>query len=204
MKVKLLEQNQTYQIQTLYVAARTCKSESTPEGIWEDAWKVHRNDKIKLLKALWKAGHYSVFEHVNVTYAISGISRACLAQLSRHRFLSMSVQSQRYVKTDLWQALRLEGNPPKQTVVVIPPSFGEKGREIYLDALHQVVKACDELTGLGVPLEDIRYLYPGGRALFLPSPCPLSIRSPEHTRPVPSWSCPPCVPWPCRPCFSPS
>ena len=36
-----------------------------------------------------------------------------------------------------------------------------------------MVKACDELTGLGVPLEDIRYLYPGGTTTNLVLTCNL-------------------------------
>lgn len=50
-------------------------------------------------------GHMSVFEHATATLQIEGISRACLAQLTRHRIASYSVMSQRYCKVDagsLW------------------------------------------------------------------------------------------------------
>ena len=44
-------------------------------------------------------GHTSISEHGIVTFAIEGVSRALLAQLTRHRVgISFSVQSQRYVE----------------------------------------------------------------------------------------------------------
>lgn len=41
--------------------------------------------------------HQSPFEHVSFTFGIEGVSRAMLAQITRHRIASFSVQSQRYV-----------------------------------------------------------------------------------------------------------
>ena len=48
------------------------------------------------LKKLIDRGHESVLEHVVYTFRISGISRACLQQLSRHRHTSPSVKSTRW------------------------------------------------------------------------------------------------------------
>ena len=45
-------------------------------------------------------GHESVFEHVNFTFAIDGVSRSLTHQLVRHRLASYSQQSQRYVKLE--------------------------------------------------------------------------------------------------------
>lgn len=42
-------------------------------------------------------GHESVLEHTSFTFGIEGVSRVLLAQLTRHRVASFSVQSQRYV-----------------------------------------------------------------------------------------------------------
>ncbi|QAX95030.1 ThyX-like thymidylate synthase [Streptomyces phage Sebastisaurus] len=42
-------------------------------------------------------GHYSVLEHSSVTFLVRGVSRALLTELTRHRHLSFSVVSQRYV-----------------------------------------------------------------------------------------------------------
>src|SRR5690606_8532508 len=53
-------------------------------------------------------GHESVLEHASVTFYDEGVSRALLAELTRHRHLSCSVVSQRYV-----DASQLDmGRPP--------------------------------------------------------------------------------------------
>lgn len=41
-------------------------------------------------------GHFSVLEHANYTFHIHGVSRSLLAELTRHRHFSLSVESQRY------------------------------------------------------------------------------------------------------------
>lgn len=41
--------------------------------------------------------HFSVFEHASVTLFVRGVSRSLLLELERHRFLSFSAMSQRYV-----------------------------------------------------------------------------------------------------------
>lgn len=50
-----------------------------------------------LQRTLFDQGHWSIAEHASVTLHITGVSRAFLAELSRHRHLSFSVQSQRFV-----------------------------------------------------------------------------------------------------------
>jgi len=42
-------------------------------------------------------GHFSVMEHASATFVLSGVSTALLGQLTRHRHLSFSVLSKRYV-----------------------------------------------------------------------------------------------------------
>jgi len=44
------------------------------------------------------SGHTSILEHAVFTFRIEGLSRAALAQLTRHRLASFDVQSQRYVR----------------------------------------------------------------------------------------------------------
>jgi thymidylate synthase (FAD) len=41
--------------------------------------------------------HFSVMEHGSITFYVEGVSRSLLAELTRHRHLSFSVVSQRYV-----------------------------------------------------------------------------------------------------------
>lgn len=45
-------------------------------------------------------GHLSVLEHSSVSFYIDGVTRAFLLELERHRHLSYSVVSQRYVDSD--------------------------------------------------------------------------------------------------------
>lgn len=49
------------------------------------------------LKHITDVKHFSILEHASATFFVSGVSRAMLLELERHRFLSFSVVSQRYV-----------------------------------------------------------------------------------------------------------
>lgn len=48
-----------------------------------------------------KYKHSSTLEHLNYTFYIEGISRACLQELARHRMASLSVKSTRYTLKEL-------------------------------------------------------------------------------------------------------
>lgn len=52
------------------------------------------------LQAAIRSNHLSVIEHLPLTFLIEDISRACLAQITRHRHFSFNVLSQRYAKVD--------------------------------------------------------------------------------------------------------
>ena len=54
----------------------------------------------KFLTMLSDLGHASPIEHASFTFGIEGVSRTFLAQVTRHRIGSFSVQSQRYVRLD--------------------------------------------------------------------------------------------------------
>ena len=54
----------------------------------------------RFVEKLASLGHESPTEHVSFTFAIEGVSRSLLAQITRHRIASYSVQSQRYVRLD--------------------------------------------------------------------------------------------------------
>jgi len=49
------------------------------------------------LENIIQQNHFSVMEHGSVTFYAEGVSRSLLAELTRHRHLSFSVVSQRYV-----------------------------------------------------------------------------------------------------------
>ena len=93
MKVILLRHTLSPE-ETIALAAKLCYSKSTIEDLNE---KVSRKDQTDFIEKLMNMGHESVFEHASFTFGIEGVSRVLLAQLTRHRIASYSVQSQRYV-----------------------------------------------------------------------------------------------------------
>lgn len=57
----------------------------------------------EFVERLAKLGHESPTEHVSFTFALEGVSRSLLAQITRHRIASYSVQSQRYVRLEQFE-----------------------------------------------------------------------------------------------------
>lgn len=80
--------------ETIALGARLCYSRATIDGLQE---RISRKDQTEFIDRLMKMGHESVLEHASFTFGVEGISRVLLAQLTRHRLASFSVQSQRYV-----------------------------------------------------------------------------------------------------------
>ena len=58
--------------------------------------KTARN-KDYIARTLHEQKHFSIAEHATATFYITGVSRALLAEITRHRHLSFSVLSQRFV-----------------------------------------------------------------------------------------------------------
>ena len=56
---------------------------------------------IKLIKSIIANNHTSTIEHISYNFKISGISRALLQELARHRIASLSVKSTRYTLREL-------------------------------------------------------------------------------------------------------
>lgn len=75
-------------------AARLCYSADDVATIMAE---MCDNDVEKQIKLLQSIGHESPIEHISFTFAIEGVSRSLLAQITRHRLASFSVRSQRYV-----------------------------------------------------------------------------------------------------------
>ena len=84
----------------IYTACRTCYSEQVPDQIWDKAVSRQIADEKQqnLVRKVMESGHGSTIEHVNFTFAISGVTRALSHQLVRHRAgTAFDQQSQRYV-----------------------------------------------------------------------------------------------------------
>lgn len=58
------------------------------------------DDADYLRRTLGDQGHWSIAEHATATLYFTGVSRAFLAELTRHRHLSFSVESQRFIDAD--------------------------------------------------------------------------------------------------------
>jgi thymidylate synthase (FAD) len=130
-----------------------------------------------LIHHLLEHGHFGPFEHPHATFAIEGVSRSCMAQLTRHRHVSFDVQSMRYVAfDDVDPAEVREGQ-----MVVIPPSATDpdwvgrnqqtsdydeadvkRREEIFKDTIESAVESYQELLELGMPPEDARFVLPIG------------------------------------------
>ena len=102
----------------------------------------------KSLRAALASGHESVLEHVSFTFRIEGLSRAALAQLTRHRLASFDVESQRYVKLE-------------DVRMVMPDSIA---RSAFLnetgECLSSSVDLYKRMVAEGIPAEDARYVTP--------------------------------------------
>ncbi len=80
---------------TVAAAAKLCYSPSMIATIQDGL----TDEKVaSFVEMLAEIGHESPIEHASFTFGIEGVSRALLAQITRHRIASYSVQSQRYVK----------------------------------------------------------------------------------------------------------
>jgi len=101
------------------------------------------------LRSLIKRGHFGILEHAHASFFVSGVSRACSHQFVRHRIFSYCQESQRFVTYE-------------ELPYVIPPSI-EKDPEalrVYIDHMNRSLDCYKVLTGLGVPKEDARYVFP--------------------------------------------
>ena len=79
---------------TIARAGRLCYSGSEIASLHDKS----RGTADEFVDKLLNLGHLSPIEHASFTFGVEGVSRALLAQITRHRIASFSVQSQRYVK----------------------------------------------------------------------------------------------------------
>lgn len=151
--------------------ARYFKKEATDGGKGSDA--------DRLIRMIQSSGHTSTLEGITFNFAVEGVSRALLAQLTRHRIgTGFSVQSQRYVKFgsddrsggfDYVVPETVAGNS-KEVVL----NFGWSGDEEYVTAAEAFENAMwyaqafyDYLREAGVPAEDARAVLPNAAACNL-------------------------------------
>lgn len=96
MKVKLIAYTPNPEM-VVAAAAKLCYSHAGVDDLLEGLTEEKSKAFVEKLATM---GHESPTEHVSFTFAIEGVSRALLAQITRHRIASYSVQSQRYVRLE--------------------------------------------------------------------------------------------------------
>ncbi|PKM86209.1 MAG: thymidylate synthase (FAD) [Firmicutes bacterium HGW-Firmicutes-12] len=123
---------------------------------------VQSKEQGDFISKLMELGHMSPLEHASFTFAIEGVSRSLLAQITRHRIASFSVQSQRYVSE---HSAKSEG---QVFDFILPPrieALGEEYIEIYQKQMEKIQEWYDfwleklEETG-GQGKEDARFILP--------------------------------------------
>ena len=147
-------------------AAKLCYSSA---GVDELFRGLTPEKTLGFLKMLSSLGHESPLEHAVFTFAIEGVSRTLLAQITRHRIASFSVQSQRYVAENDFD-------------YILPPAVeeNEKAKEAFLASMEDARSAygkisdllCESYVGAGVDKhkaakqagEDARFVLPGACA----------------------------------------
>lgn len=139
-------------LKTIYTACRTCYSADTPINIYDTADDEEK--MLKLISRVISSGHYSTIEHIQISFAISNVSRACTHQLVRHRHMSFSQKSQRYVKEK------------GQFDYIIPPTI-EKNPELkekFEQFMSDISNKYQEFVEAGIPAEDARFVLPNATA----------------------------------------
>jgi len=136
------------------MAAKLCYS---PAHIIDIADGLTPEKSAAFLKRIVDLGHLSTVEHASFTFGIEGVSRTLLAQLTRHRIASFSVQSQRYVSYS-------EGG----FGYVIPPAIralGEDAVREFEAQMEQIQRWYDgwrqRLSDGESANEDARFVLPG-------------------------------------------
>ena len=108
---------------------------------------------MKLLEAIIKNDHTSTIEHINYTFEIDGISRACLQELARHRHASLSVESTRYTLRNLIQEYKKDDFLYSDYLVLT----GDNQMDQWsIDSLNRVISLLEK----GYKNDQAKYLLP--------------------------------------------
>ena len=170
LKVELLQHTVNPE-ELISLGARLCYAGGNSDTLRE---KISSADQRGFLEKLMQMGHLSVLEHASFSFLIEGVSRTLLAQLTRHRIASFSVQSQRYVSYE------------KGFGYIVPPAIEELGEEAVreyetqMQTMHQwyvdwqqKLGACGEKSN-----EDARFVLPNACETRLV--CTMNLRELRH------------------------
>lgn len=169
MKVQLLSYTPDPE-KLIAAAAKNCYSSTDVDSIMDGL----TSEKIeRFIQMLVDLGHESPIEHVSFTFAIEGVSRSLLAQITRHRIASYSVQSQRYVREHGFEYVippEIEKRPAAKAAFIRAMEEDQRVYEELTAALME--NHVEELLAQGIPekeahrraekmsIEDARYVLP--------------------------------------------
>ncbi len=119
---------------TIAAAAKLCYSDAHIDTLLEG---LTPEKTAAFLQKLSDVGHASPIEHASFTFGIEGVSRSFLAQITRHRIASYSVQSQRYVAENSFE-------------FVVPPEIEAipEAKEEFLAAMREDQLHYERLTAI--------------------------------------------------------
>lgn len=131
MKVNLLAYTPDPE-KLIAAAAKNCYSSTDIDGVLDGLTAEKTESFVQMLSEI---GHESPIEHASFTFAIEGVSRSLLAQITRHRIASFSVQSQRYVRE-------------KGFEYVVPPEIDKipAARAQFIQAMEDDQRTYEALT----------------------------------------------------------
>ncbi|MCD4830284.1 MAG: FAD-dependent thymidylate synthase [Anaerohalosphaeraceae bacterium] len=109
--------------------------------------KIGATSADDFIRRLIKMGHDSPLEHAAATFRIENCSRAMTHQLVRHRLMSVSQQSQRYVSEDSFK-------------YVIPDSLPQEMVAEYCNDMETIRKMYSKWRSNGLKREDARFVLP--------------------------------------------
>jgi thymidylate synthase (FAD) len=160
MKVKILAHTPEPE-KLIAAAAKLCYSSSPVDEIMGN---LTDEAVEKFLTKLVDMGHESPIEHVSFTFMIDGVSRALLAQITRHRLASFSVRSQRYVNENSFD-------------YVIPPEITKDNylRRKFVDKVEIMNDAYNYLVGSLMTQGRTREQAQEDARFALPNACTTSI-----------------------------
>jgi thymidylate synthase (FAD) len=105
----------------------------------------------ELIKKILNKQHHSVLEHALATFRIKGGSRVFTHELVRHRLMSPSQESQRYVQY----------GKTREFDVVVPPIVKESPFYLkYLTLAAEAERLYSEMVAADIPKEDARFILP--------------------------------------------
>lgn len=149
MKVSLIDITNN-PIEKIYKAYRICYSKDS----WDNIKIKSEKEMCDFIVPLMMEQHTSPLEHVSFSFAIEGISRACLAQLTRHRTFKFNVQSQRYISGEFFEFVMPD-------LSYIKNKNKRMEAELFFDENFAFAKDdYEKLIYLGVKKEDARAILP--------------------------------------------